>query len=189
MKRKSESTWVLRNEAKRRFLADSTAMIKTRGSGWMQKSFLALEMAGEMVRGSEEEFSVLLEKLRRHRTDNNIAEVALAAADLRTSTVLIYSICSQMELAMQTFWSEPDKDGKHWSIQDVERAVTMRAEGWPLEAIAFDLKRSTVAVSSKISQAIGIRQLEISIAGLIDGVLDGDEASGRFVGTLKKDVR
>ena len=83
-------------------------------------------------------------------------------------------------------WEEPDNDGHRWSYDETERAVNMRAEGKSVDEIAYALGRSSLSVSNRISQAVGIRQMEVKIKGLINGDLEGEHAAGVFEGTLRR---
>lgn len=88
--------------------------------------------------------------------------------------------------ALLEYLDAPANDGERWTDEETERAVDMRADGRSIEDIAITLDRSAQAVANRISQAVGIRQIEVRIKGLIDGDLSGEHTTGMFDGVLRK---
>lgn len=84
------------------------------------------------------------------------------------------------------YMHSPDNDGRKWTEAETEAVVLRRAEGESLESIALDAGRSVQAVANRITMAVGIKQLEVQINGMIDGDLQGEHAEGMFQGTLRK---
>jgi len=138
--------------------------------------------------GSDMDRALGVFRKKKHKaTSRDLIPVLEAVQTYRLKThVIVYYLGDSVIDLFKFIRQEYDDDRKRWSDREVEVAVGMRADGCSIESIALRLERSTQSVATKISQVVGIQQLEVTIKGFIDGDLDGHHEEGQFTGTLRK---
>lgn len=93
---------------------------------------------------------------------------------------------SEEEFILDIFKLNKNNANKRWSDAEVDQIVEWRAKGYAIEAIAVASGRTTQAIATKLSSAVGIARTEKVIRGMFVGTLNEEEIQGMIDGIVKK---
>ena len=81
-------------------------------------------------------------------------------------------------------YGKEDNSNKKWTKEDEELLIEMVCKDMSMVNIASVLKRSVSAISTKLTNLVGVNRISQSVAGKFIGTANGSEFTADIIGTL-----